>query len=225
MNRRVLKLVTLSNNSDTPTPRRVAVIATTQPELWLPHFVDQVGNTLFVEDQAEAALRILGEHPVGVLMADYRALKDGWTGPRLASEVARRPELRGVSVWLLADRWTAEDAQLAAQCGAQGMLPRTVQAVRARAFGAAITPDAAVAPQAPELSLNEQDAQWKQSVDWMFRRFVGPMGAFMIKQATQRMQAGQPWSQEAYADALANCVLNPARRAEFLQALREQGCL
>jgi hypothetical protein len=215
MNRRVLKLVTDSLHGDTPVPRRVLVIASTQPELWLPHFVDQVGNTVFVEDQADAVLRILGEHPTGTLMADYRALKDGWTGPRLTSEVRRRPDWQGVAVWLLADRWTPEDEQLATQSGAQGMLARTVSSVQAKAFGSPLAPSAPI----------EVDAAWKQSVDWMFRRFVGPMGAFMIKQCTERMQSGQHWSRQAYADALASCVLNPARRAEFLQALREQGCL
>ncbi|RZI85753.1 MAG: hypothetical protein EOP38_04110 [Rubrivivax sp.] len=216
MNRRGLKLVTAAaavSDADAAKPRPVTVIATTQPELWQPHFIDQLGNTLFVVDHAQAALDILLRHPGSIFLADYRALKDGWTGPRFAEELARHADSLGVRLWWLADRWTEQDEQLAAQCGAQGFVARTIDAVQAKAFG---VPQPASAP---------DEARWKPAIDWMFRRFVGPMGVFMIKQTTERLQAAGPWSPQAYSDALASCVLNPARRAEFLQALREQGYL
>jgi CheY-like chemotaxis protein len=222
MNRRTLQLVTSPRGTSASAQVPVLVIATTQPGLWLPHFVEQLGNTVFVEDTAEATLRTLAEHRGGLLMADYRALKDGWTGPRLARELAQRPDLKDVPVWLLAEHWTTQDEQLAAQCGAQGLLPRTLQSVRDKAFGP--QPGAQALPP-PSSTLSAADETWKHAVDRMFRGFVGPMGALMIKQTFQRQLAEERWSRERYADALANCVLNPSRRAEFLQALREQGCL
>jgi len=202
----------------------VSLIATTDPDLFLPRFTEELGTSVHIFDSGAAVVAALTAEPCARLFADYRQLADRWYGQRLLKHVRERADFAHIDVFLMADHWQSHQEQWAKKLGSAGMVRRSPDSVAARI--------ARCAPQEPTASTQEADpaakaisaetTAWLESVNAVLKRYAGAVGARLIfADCLSRLEQLAPANHSAFVANLAAQLGSPARRAEFLDAIRD----
>ena len=105
-----------------------AVIVTSASESFTQYFAEWGDTGVMVADNVSAALAVILERQPVFVFADFRPLKDGWSGIRLVREL-RRHERQGRCLWLMAEGLDSQLQSLIVDAGATGLLRRTPRAV------------------------------------------------------------------------------------------------
>ncbi len=218
-----------------PESMPITLIATTHPDLFTPGLQALLGTSVFVFDQGDAALRALHDLAprVKLLVADFRALNDGWTGKKFLKYVRDRRELDAVQVWLMADQWQAPQEQGVLKCGAAGFIKRQpehlvprVQAVSGLPLPVPSSKSRKSGSEGPDSISTVAGDPWMEEVNQVFKRFAGALGAKLLTmQALEAMESQGQGDRHFYVNDLSSRLMNPGRRSEFLVALRQAGLM
>lgn len=112
----------------TPPVQPRAVIITSASELFADYFVERGEADVLVADNAATALFAIRQFSPACVFADFRPLKDGWSGIRVAREL-RRKRPAGARLWLMAEGLDSQLESIVVDAGAVGLLRRTPRAV------------------------------------------------------------------------------------------------
>lgn len=210
-------------------PAPVTLIVSTEPALFEARLGDQVGRSVFLFDQGDAALHQLHETAdlVRVFVADFRTLPDRWTGQKFLKYIRDRREFDAVKVYLMADQWQAPQEQWIIKCGAEGFIKRQPDPVAAKVLGEVLRKPAEESDSGAHDSISTVAGDpWMEEVNQTFKRFAGALGAKLLTmQALEAMESQGQADRHFYVSDLSSRLMNPGRRSEFLVALKQAGLL
>lgn len=203
----VLRVV--GSSQDAPVAsEHTAIITTTEPEPFRAYFAEQLGTSVFVFDNGEAALAQLAKAPPDFFFADFRSLDDKWTGQRFLKFVRANSDLDSVEFHLIAKSWFDHQEQWVVKCGAKGFLSRDPAALAKYIKPIGVEEPGPTDP--PELD----------AIDEVFGKFAGPMRQIVIEDTRTKFRDGtiEP-SVESYIAELSVQLAVPERRTQFLSAV------
>lgn len=208
MTRPAASLRVVSDSSASAGQSKIALIATTDPDLFRPRFAEQLDQSVFVVDNGPDALSVLENNPIQLFFADFRQLNDRWTGQRFLKHVQSKPEYAGIDFYLMAEVWHAHQEQWNAKCGARGSIKRSPDVLAQHILGESAKPRPGFAK---ELG----------AVDAIFGKLAGPMRGIHIEDAREALELGQiEPTIDGYIAELATKLATEDRRKQFLAAVR-----
>lgn len=207
----------------------ITLVVSTEPALFEARLGEQVGRSVFLFDQGDAALHKLHEaaDKVRIFVADFRALSDRWTGQKFLKYIRDRREFDAVKVYLMADQWQAPQEQWIIKCGAEGFIKRQPDPVAAQALGEVLRkPTRERENGSPDSISTVAGDPWMEEVNQVFKRFAGALGAKLLTmQALEAMESQGQADRHFYVSDLSSRLMNPGRRSEFLVALQQAGLI
>ncbi len=197
-----------ANSGRVKKPGKVSMIITTQPSLFTPRFVNEIGGSVLIHDSSEAVFSSLKTVDCGAIFADYRQLSDHWTGQKFLRYIRDHHEYDPIDFWLMAEHWHESQHDWALKCGAAGMIRRTPEAVAVRILHA---------PPSFENELLE--------IDYNFERFSdSDVAPLHIQAARAALHSGLiENTKTAYIQELSSRISGWDRRNGFVDATQDQG--
>jgi hypothetical protein len=184
----------------------VCLIATTDPGLFSALGSITNGLEVRVHDNGAETLQTLQSMSAGYFIADYRQLKDNWTGQRFLKQLRDMPQYESVQFWLMAESWHPEQEVFAKKIGAKGMVKRSAEAISTLVFSNVDLPKMAAAEQLEKL-------------ETVFGNYAGLMKSLHLNAARVSLASAkiEP-TPKAYAQELARRLSVEDSRNQFIDA-------
>jgi hypothetical protein len=181
------------------------IIATTDPT-WFTASLVQLPIEVHVHDNASDVFSGLENMDCSAIYADFRELKDGWTGARFLREIRAKPAHQDVKLFILAETLQKYQEEWLTKLGATGVVHRSPDAVVASV-------KAMIAGHRKEEEILSTSASDLDRIDDHFRIVAGPLSDLHIEDVRETLPN---CSSEAYIAALADSLTLKERRDVFL---------
>jgi hypothetical protein len=203
-----LKLVDNDSSNTTSTVLEpLAIVATTEPSLFLPRFLGPDNSKALICNSSEAVLEALKTCSCTHFIADYRQLEDRWSGMRFLQHFKETGDIVNMNFWLMANTWLPQQEAIAVKNGAHGFIKRNRGEILAK-----LGSNDVHASSAFTASLD--------FIDKLFFDFSGPVGKLQIERARRALTENEIESSvEAYSEKLAKALTVGLQQARFLQSV------
>lgn len=184
------------------------IILSNSAQIFDAHFIDHIGERVRVFSDIEAAISSLEARPCTDFITELRGLFNGWRTQRLIRTVREQPKFNSVRIWLTAEKWQNAEEAFVVGAGAHGVINNSPDYISSKFGIANVT-----------RSISSADAL--DAIDSIFSRYAGPMKTLYVSQARQKLRTnGDSAKPTVYVNELINTLVLPARRIEFINAVK-----
>jgi CheY-like chemotaxis protein len=163
-------------------------------------------------DNSSDVFAALKETDFDIIYADFRQLKDGWTGLKFLREIRANPKYKDIKFYIMIESSQSLQEDWLIKHGANGVVGRSPQAL-------GIANKNPPSPSAEQKPTNSNELPDLTKVDNIFRSIAGPFSDLHIDKVRQIM-TNNP-SLENYTAALADCLALAERRELFLSLVHK----
>jgi CheY-like chemotaxis protein len=165
-----------------------------------------------VYDNSNDVFAALKETDCSIIYADFRQLKDGWTGLKFLREIKAKPQYKDIHFYIMIESSQSLQEDWLIKHGATGVVGRSAQAL-----GIA---NKKLSPLSTEPKfINSNQPLDLSKIDTIFRSIAGPFSDLHIEKTRQSLPNNS--SSEAYTEALADCLALAERRELFLSLVEK----
>jgi CheY-like chemotaxis protein len=160
-----------------------------------------------VYDNANDVFAALKETDCNTIYADFRQLKDGWTGLKFLREIRAKPQYKDIQFYIMIESSQSLQDDWIMKHGATGVVGRSPKAL-------GIANKNVSSPSTEQKPVKNNESSDLTKIDNIFRSIAGPFSDLHIDKVRQTL-SNSP-SLEGYTAALADCLALAERRELFL---------